>query len=423
MWALSAASDQPIDLADDLLVSAAAQNAGSAQLHDPQLLKEKAAEYFRSADKGRAGFIKDHEAVRLLLRVCELAHLKMPNEEKILQALRTETASSHDGALQLEEFTSFVKEMVGSALKLQRRQSEEAGGGTKTAHQLGEAGGLAKIVQHRCGSVQANGAPQQSLVTLGPGLAISLPPLQRNSGWAERDDGVRKLADVARGEAMRGKEEGEHLLVLLGEAEADRGALARALLQRLVTRAAAHSGPAAEDALAQRVQLCVQLAAYFTHEAPAGATSATAEERAASAECFGRAIAAQQWSVCFDGAGNACGVRLELPYSPQTLQPSDVTHCGHALWLYAAAGELLGVKGRGAMRQAQTDGREALRALMARVGMAPVEQVPPPPASRTSRSPPLPPRPPGRPRPPARPPQTGSASSGPPMELEGDEAV
>ena len=123
MWALSAASDQPIDLADDLLVSAAAQNAGSAQLHDPQLLKEKAAEYFRSADKGRTGFIKDHEAVRLLLRVCELAHLKMPNEEKILQALRTETASSHDGALQLEEFTSFVKEMVGSALKLQRRQS------------------------------------------------------------------------------------------------------------------------------------------------------------------------------------------------------------------------------------------------------------------------------------------------------------
>ena len=379
MWALSAASDQPIDLADDLLVSAAAQNAGSAQLHDPQLLKEKAEEYFRSADKDRRGFIKDHVAVRLLLRVCELAHLKMPNEAKILQALRTEATSSHDGALQLEEFTSFVKEMVGSALKHQRSQSEEAGGDPKAVHQLGEAGGLAKMVQHRCGSVQANGAPQQSLVTLGPGLAIALPPVQRNSRWAERDDGVRKLADVARGEAMRGKEESEHLLVLLGEAEADRGALARALLQRLVARAAARNGPAAEDALSQRVQLCVQLAAYFTHEAPAGATSATAEERAASAECFGRAIAAQQWSVCFDGAGHACGVRLELPYSPQTLQPSDVTHCGHALWLYAAAGELLGVKGRGAMRQAQTDGREALRALMARVGMAPVEQVPPPP--------------------------------------------
>jgi hypothetical protein len=60
------------------------------------------------------------------------------------------------------------------------------------------------------------------------------------------------------------------LLVLLGEAEADRGALARALLSRLVARAPALSRnePPAEDVLAERVRLCVQLAAYFTHEAP-----------------------------------------------------------------------------------------------------------------------------------------------------------
>ena len=54
---------------------------------------------------------------------------------------------------------------------------------------------------------------------------------------------------------------------MLGEAEAERGALARALLQRLVARAPARSEPAAEDVLAERVHLCVQLAAYFTHEA------------------------------------------------------------------------------------------------------------------------------------------------------------
>ena len=71
MWALSAASDQPIDLADDLLVSAAAQNARSAQLHDPQLLREKAEEYFRSADEGCTGSIKDQVAVKLLLRVTD----------------------------------------------------------------------------------------------------------------------------------------------------------------------------------------------------------------------------------------------------------------------------------------------------------------------------------------------------------------
>ena len=279
MWALSAA--QPVDLADDLLVSAAAQHAGTTQLHlqDPQLLKQKAVEYFRSADKGRTGFVKDHEAVKLLLRLTEHAHLKMPDEEKILEALRNETAGSQRrdgaqlpqdetaGALQLGQFTSFVREMVGSALKYQRSQSKEVGGATRTAHQLGEAGGLAKMVQHRCGGGQANGEPRQSLVTLGPGLAIALPPVGRHSTWAERDDGVRKLADIARGEAMCGKEESEHLLVLLGEAEADRGALARALLKRLVAREPARNEPAAEDVLAERVQLCVQLAAYFTHEA------------------------------------------------------------------------------------------------------------------------------------------------------------
>ena len=285
MWALSAA--QPVDLADDLLVSAAAQHAGTTQLHlqDPQLLKQKAVEYFRSADKGRTGFVKDHEAVKLLLRLTEHARLKMPDEEKILEALRNETAGSHSldprsspqrgggshdetaGALQLGQFTSFVREMVGSALKYQRSQGKEAGGATRTAHQLGEAGGLARMVQHRCGGGQANGEPRQSLVTLGPGLAIALPPVGRHSTWAERDDGVRKLADIARGEAMCGKEESEHLLVMLGEAEADRGALARALLKRLVAREPARSEPAAEDVLAERVQLCVQLAAYFTHEA------------------------------------------------------------------------------------------------------------------------------------------------------------
>ena len=285
MWALSAA--QPVDLADDLLVSAAAQHAGTTQLHlqDPQLLKQKAVEYFRSADKGRTGFVKDHEAVKLLLRLTEHARLKMPDEEKILEALRNETAGSHAldprsspqrgggshdetaGALQLGQFTSFVREMVGSALKYQRSQGKEAGGATRTAHQLGEAGGLAKMVQHRCGGGQANGEPRQSLVTLGPGLAIALPPVGRHSTWAERDDGVRKLADIARGEAMCGKEESEHLLVMLGEAEADRGALARALLKRLVAREPARHEPAAVDVLAERVQLCVQLAAYFTHEA------------------------------------------------------------------------------------------------------------------------------------------------------------
>ena len=279
MWALSAA--QPVDLADDLLVSAAAQHAGTTQLHlqDPQLLKQKAVEYFRSADKGRTGFVKDHEAVKLLLRLTEHAHLKMPDEEKILEALRNETAGSQRrdgaqlpqdetaGALQLGQFTSFVREMVGSALKYQRSQGKEAGGATRTAHQLGEPGGLAKMVQHRCGGGQANGEPRQSLVTLGPGLAIALPPVGRHSTWAERDDGVRKLADIARGEAMCGKEESEHLLVLLGEAEAERGALARALLRRLVAREPARNEPAAEDVLAERVQLCVQLAAYFTHEA------------------------------------------------------------------------------------------------------------------------------------------------------------
>ena len=71
------------------------------------------------------------------------------------------------------------------------------------------------MVQHRCGGGQANGEPRQSLVTLGPGLAIALPPVGRHSTWAERDDGVRKLADIARGEAMCGKEESEHLLVML----------------------------------------------------------------------------------------------------------------------------------------------------------------------------------------------------------------
>ena len=55
--------------------------------------------------------------------------------------------------------------------------------------------------------------------------------------------------------------------MLLGEAEAERGALARALLRRLVAREPARNEPAAEDVLAERVQLCVQLAAYFTHEA------------------------------------------------------------------------------------------------------------------------------------------------------------
>ena len=39
-------------------------------------------------------------------------------------------------------------------------------------------------------------------------------------------------------------------------------------------------------------------------------------------------------------------MRLELPYSPQTLQPSELARSGHALWLYAAAGELLGVRVR-----------------------------------------------------------------------------
>ena len=205
MWALSAA--QPVDLADDLLVSAAAQHAGTTQLHlqDPQLLKQKAVEYFRSADKGRTGFVKDHEAVKLLLRLTEHVHLKMPDEEKILEALRNETA----GALQLGQFTSFVREMVGSALKYQRSQGKEAGAATQTAHQLGEPGGLAKMVQQRCGGGQANGEPRQSLVTLGPGLAIALPPVGKNSTWAERDDGVRKLADIARGEAMCGKEESD----------------------------------------------------------------------------------------------------------------------------------------------------------------------------------------------------------------------
>ena len=234
MWALSAA--QPVDLADDLLVSAAAQHAGTTQLHlqDPQLLKQKAVEYFRSADKGRTGFVKDHEAVKLLLRLTEHARLKMPDEEKILEALRNETAGSHAldprsspqrgggshdetaGALQLGQFTSFVREMVGSALKYQRSQGKEAGAATRTAHQLGEAGGLAKMVQqqHRCGGGQANGEPRQSLVTLGPGLAIALPPVGRHSTWAERDDGVRKLADIARGEAMCGKEESDLTLTL-----------------------------------------------------------------------------------------------------------------------------------------------------------------------------------------------------------------
>ena len=39
-------------------------------------------------------------------------------------------------------------------------------------------------------------------------------------------------------------------------------------------------------------------------------------------------------------------MRLELPYSPRTLQPSELARSGHALWLYAAAGELLGVRVR-----------------------------------------------------------------------------
>ena len=166
------------------------------------------------------------------------------------------------------------------------------------------------MVLHHCNN------PQPRLATLGPGLAIALAD---SSAWAERDDGVRTLADVARQEAMCDPHKGQHMLVLLGEAEADKGAVARALLARLVSGYS--NGLAADNGLAERVQLCLQLAAYFTHEAHPSAVSLVAAERAASAGRVGATLAAQEWLVAFDGTGRPCSLRLELPYSPQGRLP------------------------------------------------------------------------------------------------------
>ena len=232
MWSLPTASDQPIDLADDLLVSAAAQ-------HADDLLSTRSAVLTNA---------------RLLSGMAGSACAKGRHELGPTRAQGGENAGQDAGLLR-------------------RTQNQDQ---HRDGHHLGEGGGLAEMVQRRCssGQVDADGAPRQSLVTLGPGLAIALVHKDacraERGGWAERDAGVRRLADSARREAMCGGEDSEHMLVLLGEPEAGRGAVARALLHRLVARAAARDGPAAEDVLAQRVQLCVRLAAYFTHAAPAG---------------------------------------------------------------------------------------------------------------------------------------------------------
>ena len=74
-------------------------------------------------DTDKSGTLNDDEVVALIKKIAEHGHFTMPPEDKIRELLR-KSDRSHDGALQLNEFTMFFKNVVGSALK--RRQTEEA---------------------------------------------------------------------------------------------------------------------------------------------------------------------------------------------------------------------------------------------------------------------------------------------------------
>ena len=229
-------------------------------------------------------------------------------------------------------------------------------------------GALPKMLQALVKTRSESGERHSRVARLGPGLAVVLS--DSGERWAEKDAGVRRLAEMARREAMcDGRDQpGQHALVLLGERSAGRGIVARALLKHLVAGpGAGGDAPPAEGGLAERTALCVQLVSAFTCESSAKAASG------------GPSLCAHQWRVSFDAEGRPTGVRLELPYSPigrlppsADGAPADV-RC-HALWLFQTPSERGFSGGKSAMRQAQTDGREALQRLMARAAMAPVEQ-------------------------------------------------
>jgi Ca2+-binding EF-hand superfamily protein len=113
----------------------------SAVLGDDDLLKEKAEEYFRSADKSKSGTLNDDEVLALCRKISEHGHFKTPTAEKIHELL-TRCDRSQDGVLHLDEFTTFFRVLVGSALKkrLEADVAQEAALLTSVTESLYETG-------------------------------------------------------------------------------------------------------------------------------------------------------------------------------------------------------------------------------------------------------------------------------------------
>lgn len=98
----------------------------AAVLENPELLKKRAASYFKEADADGNGSISHEEALAIIRSISDKGHFPMPSEDKVMALIRR-CDKSKDGALQPDEWQLFFKVIVGSALQRRKRQEAEGG--------------------------------------------------------------------------------------------------------------------------------------------------------------------------------------------------------------------------------------------------------------------------------------------------------